>query len=138
MNELGEGDRTWLSDLDVEIWDRQRDRLGGGHEFANRELSGADLERIIQLVERHRLPCVLGSGPYGNLSMGIFDHSDFPGVPPEHLLSIGEKHVDLPTGFDNWGERFDWFSRFTHSDSNREMAAFYGLPSPKPRERYEY
>jgi len=86
----------------------------------------------------YRLPCVLGSGPYGNLSMRIFGHSDFPEVPPDPLISIGEKHIGLPAGFDRWNERFDWFSQFTHSDSNREILDFYGLPKPERRERYEY
>jgi hypothetical protein len=138
MTDLSSKDREWFSALNGRIWDRHLDNFGSVHQFENGRLDAEEVEHLTRLIERHRLPCVLGSGPYGGLFMRIFDHSDFPGVAPDLLLAVGEKHFELPAGFDRWDERFEWFSKFTHSDSNRDVLAFYGLPAPGPRERYEY
>lgn len=131
--------KEWLRNMNDEIWKRDFvDNTGMRHEFMSRELS-ADERSVVQgVIMQFGLPCVLHSGPYGNLSMIVYDHSDFPEIPPEPLFHIGEKHVGLPPGFQNWNERFDWFARYTHTDKNRRLLRFYGLQDSEARERYEY
>jgi len=133
-------DAAWLKKLDGEIWDRSKDRFGSTHSFEShkRKLLKEELKRVLKLVVDHRLPCVLGSGPYGNLSMSIWDHSDVPQVRPDRLISLGEDHVGLEKGFDRWDDRFKWFSAYTHSDEVRQVLAFYNMPMPEPKLRYEY
>lgn len=138
MEALNDENRKWLSDLDERTWDRIRDSFGAIHQFENCKLDAAEIERLICIIGRHCLPCVLQSGPYGNLFMRIFCHANFPGMPPHPILTVGEGHVGFPVGFDAWNDRFDWFSRLTHSDSNRRILAFYELPKSESRERYEY
>lgn len=129
------------------IWNRSRDRFGSTHAFANekRPLTKRERQFILNLIEDHELPCVLHSGPYGNLSMSVFNHVDEPSLMSrEHIvIQLSEEHMfgeDYRDneGFSKWDKRFDAFAKYTHSERNRELCRFYGLPTPAKRERYEY
>ena len=140
MDTLTSEDRQWLLDLDKKIWDRCVDGSGMAHAFpeSQRRLETAELERVLDLVLRLRLPCVLHSGTYGGLSMSIHGHSDAPGVPPDRLITIAREHAGLPSGHINWDANFLWFSRFTHRGENRNILDFYGFDPPEDQDRYRY
>jgi hypothetical protein len=131
---------AWLRDLNSQIWDEHTDRFAGVHRFPkqSRPVLPDEVSRCVSLIRSFNLPCVLYSSPYGELSMGVFDHSEHPGVPPEFVILIGRDHVGLPAGFDKWSETFDWFSRFTHSDENRAVLRFYRMTPPRERDHYSY
>lgn len=129
---LSSPDLEWIKRWSSEIWDR--------HGFPNlkRRASSEELSRAVSLVRAHRLPCILHSGPYGDLSMSVLDHSDFPQVPPDTVAAVHRDHVGLEAGFDKWNASFDWFSRFTHSEENKAVLKFYSLHAPEEKSRYEY
>lgn len=126
---------TRLRQLNDDIWEKLSDSDG---RYACRKLTPEEKSIVVDSIWRYDLPCVLGSGPLGDLSVTVFGHSPFPEVRPDSLIKIHQNHLDLPSGIVHWNERFDWFSQFTHRPRNLELATFYGLPSPGPRESYEY
>lgn len=133
MITLQDKDRKWLQEFNVCLWGDTHSIFGRSYKFSKKEIN-----KIESLIKKHELPCVLSSGPLGDLSLHIFNHSAGVGIEPERLLAIHQNHLELPTGFDNWGIRFEYFSKFTHTDRNRELAGFYKLPIPGPESSYEY
>lgn len=140
LTALSVDDAQALRDLDARIWNRSRDRFGHSHWFPRGDLplSKADRDRVLRLVEKHSLPCVLHSGVYGDLSFSVYGHSDVPGVSPGRLITLAEAHFGLRGTFEDWSKRFRFMSKVTHTAKNREICEFYKLPLPKPSEDYEY
>lgn len=132
-------DRVFLMALHSEIWVHSRDRVGRTHSFPNRErpLGSSGLFRVLELVEQCELPCLMHSGPYGGLSISIYEHAEAPGAPPEMLIALDEDHF-----FDGkapeWDERFDLMAVYTHNERNKELCALYGLPAPREKDSYRY
>lgn len=137
---LSADDITWLTTVDWNIWNRSRDRFGMTHAFPKREeaLRTEDLARVLALVTTCQLPCVLGSGPYGGLSMAVYGHCESPGVRPDRLIVLDAVHVGLSGAHVDWNENFEWFEKYTHTSRNYDLCAFYKLPLPKERRHYEY
>lgn len=131
-------DAAFFSSLNERVWDRSVDRFGSTHSFPNCELSELEKELVLRLVTTHKLPCVLHSGVYGNLSISIYDHSDLPEVPPEPVAHFSSKHFGRKQTFKDWRQEWDFMSALTHSDENRRVLEFYGLPKPGPMSSYEY
>jgi hypothetical protein len=140
--EVSQEDREWCLQVNQKIWRFTIDRLGLTHGFpsTDRKLTRSELTRMLKLITDHKLPCVLHSGPYGGLSMSVYDHVDYaPDIKPGRLFEIDERHVWTELARDiTWDDHFNWFSRYTHNDVNRQMVAFYKLPEPQPKGRYEY
>lgn len=141
---LSEDDRCWLIALDEAIWkDRSPDEHGRCHHFEKRDLEEAEWQRIQQLITAHSLPCVLWSGPYGELRMKIYEHPPFSDNKPTHICTVGRGN--LPgfsalggDGDAKWPVAWDALSVFTHSESNKQALRFYRFESPRERSYYEY
>lgn len=135
-------DKEYLRKLNDRIWRRSHDRFGHVHSFPkDGEMPESDRSKVLRLIGSHVLPCVLGSGPYGGLFFHVYDHSDVPGIRPDFLAGFDEDHFGRfghGAGLDEWQKRFDAVSVITHSDRNRQVLEFYGLPEPEPASRYEY
>lgn len=129
-----------LRKLDETIWNRSKDQFGHTHAFPkdNKKLSKEDQAYVLGLIGKHVLPCVLRSGPYGELSFSVWDHSEVPGIPPSRVISLSEEHFGIKATFATWRASFDQMSKVTHSQRNREVLAFYNLPEPGPASVYEY
>lgn len=137
---VSDEDRRWLKDLHERIWVVTTDRFNHKHGFPkdNKALHHRVFHKVKRLLREHELPCVLHSGPYGGLWMGVYNHSDVPGVPPEFLASLDEVHLGLKGGFKEWDGRFAAMAEFTHSDRNKQMLAFYGLREAEDIDHYRY
>lgn len=134
-------DREWMRDFDKAIWKRSKDEFGCVHSFEkdDRKVKSTELKRVLALITKHRLPCILHSGPYAGLSMAIMDHADDLGKRPDQLMVLGEHHVPFKDySFKTWDMRFKWFERYTHSEINKSVLEFYDFPAPAKKERYEY
>jgi hypothetical protein len=114
------------------------DRFNFVHAFPEGKLTKTEREWILDLIGEHVLPCVLHSGPYGELSFAVFDHSSLPGIHPEQVISLSEEHFGLRGTFKDWQKRFDALSKVTHSPRNREVLTFYKFPEPGPASDYDY
>ena len=137
-------ERTWLSALSDALWHhREHDRLGPWSSL-KRELTEPEVWRLWKMACRHRLPCVMINTDFGfRVGMAIYDHAPYPDLPTEHLISISARHLpgaESETG--PRGERFPrefaYFARFTHSERNRQLLAYYGLPSSRDMSYYDY
>lgn len=126
--------QDWIRKLNDDIWKR----FSNGERYACRKLTSEEKNVVVESIWKFDLPCVMRSGPLGDLSMTVYGHSPFPEVQPNPLIKIHQDHLDLPTGLSEWSKRFDWFAQFTHRQRNVELATFYGLPTPRDKERYEY
>lgn len=140
---LSPDEARYMSDLDARIWSRSTDGFGYVHSFPARDrpLSARDRGRVLGLIGSNVLPCVMQSGPYGDLSFSVFNHSEFPGVPPGRVASFHEDHFGRfghVNGHVDWEKRFEEMAAITHSDRNREVLRFYGLPEPRPASYYAY
>jgi len=136
---LTQDERAWLVQLDDDLWTRMRERKMN-HAFEKRVMTPEEKEKVLGLIHAKCLPCELGSGPYGNLFLVVYDHSELPGVPAEMVAVFGDGHFPetAKTTFATWLTSWEFFSALTHSEKNREMLAFYGLDVPKSMSHYEY
>jgi hypothetical protein len=91
---------------------------------------------VLRIIKECELPCVMDSGPYGGLSMAVYDHIVAPGQYPDCLIVLDQDHVINKAK--TWDQCFEFLSQFTHNDRNRELADMYRLPKPEPKRRYEY
>jgi hypothetical protein len=137
---LSAEDVVKLREMDQSIWKRSKDRFGHTHAFPkdNRALSEKDQEYVLDLIGQHVLPCSLRSGPYGELSFSVFNHSEMPDIPPERVISLSEEHFGLKGTFETWMLVFNEMSKVTHSQRNREVLAYYQFNPPGPASDYEY
>ncbi len=138
---LNEEDRRFLKELDEKVWNRSSDRFGAIHSFPKRTLTREEESRVLQLIGAHVLPCVMGSGPYGELSFSVYGHTTAPGSKPECLASFGEDHLSnfgKDRAFERWKFRFEAMSALTHCQRNRQILSFYGMPAPRRADEYSY
>lgn len=129
-----------LREMDQAIWKRSKDRFGSTHAFPkdSKALSKKEQEYVLGLIGKHVLPCSLRSGPYGELSFSVFDHSEMLDIPLDRVISLSEEHFGLKGTFKTWRAVFDEMSKVTHSQRNRDVLAFYGFHPPGPASDYEY
>ncbi len=136
-------DRDWFAVLRNEVWKTHRDsRSGIRWGEALRELTETEIEKIWRLVELHGLPCVMINTAFGfDVGVVVYDHAPVPEIKPEALIAISGDHLpggkSAPNGR-KFGENFDYFSRFTHTDDNRQILDFYGFEEPKSKGHYDY
>lgn len=135
---LSKEDLAFLRHLNEDIWWKTTDRFGSIHAFPahDRPVTAEERVRVLDLIRKHELPCMLSSGIYGNLSMVVADHVDVAGSGAPRVISLSSEHLgvnNLP-----WNDQYDFFAQFTHSVRNRELLAFYNLPTPQDRLAYEY
>lgn len=136
--DLPASDREFLKELNKTIWSRTTDRFGSTHQFPDhkRPISADELNKSVELISVHKLPIILCSGPYANLSICVHDHSLIPQIEPETLLYLSENHFGLSGK--PWKARFDFMSKFSHSQENKDICSFYGLSMPRDKFHYEY
>jgi hypothetical protein len=127
VSPLPPSDTSWFKELFETIWDQDLNPHG--------RLTQEQVTRITKLVRGHLLPCAMGSGPYGDLSINVYEHVDVPSVRPAILFGFHELHLGWNY---NWEERFEELSKLTHTPENENICRFYGLPLPRPREQYAY
>ncbi len=117
------------------VWDRSR----SSSTWPDSVMTSEDAFFVLGLIEVNALPCVMGTSAYGGLYITVFDHSDAPGVAPGGVFVLfrecWEETAKLPG---RSKAIFDKLSRFTHTEDNRRICAFYGFPEPEGWEEYEY
>jgi len=133
-------DRKFMLDLHSAIWRHTVDVYGRKHSFpvAEPPLTDAQRMRAERLIRQNELPCVMHSGPYAELSIVVYDHIMYPGDRPAFLLALSEEHFGLQRGAGTWDARFDFMSRFTHTERNKEVCELYDLPQPLLKRAYAY
>ncbi len=152
---LTDEERTWLKELHTELWPeghRKKDRI---ELEAHRPLTVPEFQRVRELVEtRGLVTAMFSSSMFGGYGMDLYEHEPFPGTGPIHLLRIVEgnhpdphplqvseegykKHIRRSGGVGR-DDAWESFSKFTHSERNREWLQFYKMDPPKDRSYYDY
>lgn len=124
-------DLEWLKGLYDSLWAHTAER----RVIRTRKITQVELDRVVTMIRNHVLPCAMGSGPYGDLSVNVYENLEVPDVRPILLFGMHEDHLGWGG---TWDMRFDELSKLTHTPENEKLCNFYRLPAPGPRERYTY
>lgn len=156
---LTEEERRWLTDLNEALWppltlEEQRSGRSRIKLEANRTLQWTEFQQILKLVEDRRLLTqMFSSSMFGGYGISVFEHEPAPGVGPIHLLRLIEDHHPVPhrleirEGYDKHLRKYPgvgrddaWesFSKFTHSETNKEWLKSYKMDLPRERSHYDY
>jgi len=173
---LADEDRAWLVDLNGELWpEPETTERKKGVLFqhannvarrvivldANRKLLHEEVYRICTLIEKTPLLTSMSSkGMFGGFAMIVYEHPDYPHVPPTRLLMIIEDHLPPPKGPSVYehiagtarppdpepkkrpgcgtDQAWELFSKYTHSDRNSAWLKEYNMNAPQERYHYDY
>lgn len=172
---LSDDDRQWLKDLQDDLWPPQKEEPDDGSIEAalrralpkkkrpvivleaTRRLTHEELQRVCTLIENEKLlTSMFSKGMFGGHGMYVFEHEQFPGTGPEHLLTLTEDHLPDPSLYQRLDtldappkkkekhpgcgtdESWELFSKYTHSDENREWLKKYKMDPPRERGYYDY
>jgi hypothetical protein len=151
---LTDEERAWLRALQTALWPKSRpkDRF---EIDASRPLTFLEFERVRKLIEtRGLVTSMFSSSMFGGYGMDVYEHEPFPGTGPLHLLRLVEgnhpdphplevsetgydRHIRKPGGVGR-DDAWESFSKFTHSERNREWLQGYMMDLPKERSYYDY
>ncbi len=159
MSDLTEEERQWLQALNEELWppltvDERRAGKGRIKLEASRTLQWTEFQQVLKLVdERRLLTSMFSSGMFGGYGMSVWEHELFPGsgptpilrlvednLPDPHRLQVREgydKHVRKEPGVGR-DDAWESFSKFTHSETNKEWLKSYRMDPPRERSHYDY
>jgi len=121
---------------------------------ALRPLTFLEFKRVCELIEARGLVTrMFSASMFGAYGMDIYEHEPFPGTGPVFLLRLVEdnhpdphpleiadgyrKHVRQGGGTGR-DDAWESFSRFTHSEQNREWLKSYHMDPPRERGHYDY
>jgi hypothetical protein len=161
---LSDEDRTWLTKLSDDLWPEPEEGKRTRRVIvldATRKLLHEEVERICALiVSAPLLTSMFSKGMFGGFGMDMYEHAEFPGLPPTHLLRIIEDHLPGPKGPSVYehilgtakplppepkrhpgcgtDQAWDLFSVYTHSDQNRAWLKENKMQPPKERTHYDY
>lgn len=140
---MEETDLEWMRELHARLSDPDLEKL-----------SKPEFERFLKAIHEYGLLTQMYSAKmFGGYGMRIFEHPIFPGLPPTKLLSITEDHIPAPTQYDHLigearpkhrergcgrDDAWEIFSKFTHSEQNRQWLRRYGMTDSMSREQYDY
>lgn len=146
-------DIQWLKDLNRDLWPEGQKKHNGPGMVAYRVLTTKEIQEITRIIEERRLlTYMISTSMFGGYGMEVFAHPEFPGLPPEYLLAVIEDHLPRHTRYDELtdrpipekkpgrGREDAWilFSRYTHSEQNREWLKQYHMRPPQHRNYYDY
>ncbi len=139
---LPEEDREFLRGLQKRHWRAfPPDRLGRVGYRPEGTMTARDLEKVFNLIVKHRLMTTIGSGMFGlsGYSMQVFDHPEPSMVEerPQSLLTLISDHIKTRHHKDQQ-KHWAFFTRFTHSPENLALLDYYKMPRPRNREDYDY
>jgi len=149
-------DLAWLQEFETRIWPQEGQ--SGGLFWDVPTITADELIRICEIIRRAELVVVLWTyGPLGGIGMSLYAHEAFPGTGPEEVFRIKDKHIPQPSR--TWHERlldapavevekrsagcirqdvWELFSRYSHTERNREWLKRYGLKMRFERTYYDY
>lgn len=90
--------------------------------------------------------CQMSNSEFGfQLALAIFQDALFPGVHPDCVFLV---RPNIMPGYDDdnrkshpeerWNRMWDVFSKYTHSERNKRILAFYEMEEPKNKVHYAY
>jgi hypothetical protein len=160
---LTDQDRAWLVALNEDLWPEDETKRTKRTIVldASRKLLHEELDRICALIESAPLlTSMFSKGMFGGFGMLVYEHSAYPHVPPQQLLCLTEDHLPPPKGPSVYehltgtakplppekkpapgcGTDQGWeaFSKYTHSERNREWLKNYNMKAPQERHYYDY
>jgi hypothetical protein len=180
---LSPTDRSWMKELNGELWSPEDKRTpmektideiiknsdGPTWEARKRaippppplpreKLTNAEVLRIFEILRAS--PVVAEPVSYGmicGIALRLWDHENFVGTGPEHLLTIADKNLPAPSskswhrkllGADYTGQTkiagginndaWDLFMLYSKADRNLDWLKQYNLTAPRERLHYEY
>jgi hypothetical protein len=146
-------DLAWLRHLSKDLWREYEDRScrwGGKRSCETRRLTEAELARILDIIETHRLPTTMRGACFGfGCGMLLWEPEPAPLYPgadvrPDPVLFITQDHLPLSEALGSMRDRTTlddgWrvFSPFTHSAENVDLLRRCGLPESESRSDCEY
>ena len=148
-------DETWLLDLYERIWPKERPNK---HFVDVSPISQGELIQLSEIIERSDYVVQLWTyGPMFGIGLDLLRHEQYFGTGPECLFRMMDDHV--PKYSRTWYERvlgeaapevksrgkgcirqdvWDLFSRFSHTEQNREWLQKYGLKMHFEPHSYDY
>ena len=159
-------DIAWLKKLQDDLWPPEpppprptRSNPYAGMKIkleARRTLSKEELDRALACIPKHKLIAeMFSTNMFGGYGMRLYEHEPYPDTGAQFLIALIEDHLPVATRYDHisgnlpkkperrgqgCGREDAWelFSKFTHSEQNREWVKKYGLDEPKYQSYYDY
>lgn len=140
----------WLKNLESRLWRAcAPDRFGHAiYVPSDVPMDIPEFEALMELIEEEQMVTTMTAGTFGLAGYGVhaFFHPDVPGLPPVHGILFNSDQLPIEFGEGNGSPKglvyYDWvwelFSKFTHSDRNREWLAMYKMSAPHGRGHYDY
>lgn len=146
-----EEDIQWLRELDDDLWPP-------GHKSDGITLKGyrlitqEELKRVIRCIEEYRLVTEMHcTSMFGGYGIKVYDNPAAPGVPLVPVLFLIEDHLPIDTRWSLVDEEpsvkrqgcgrddaWELFSRYTHTDQNKEWTKTFRLKPSRERSHYDY
>jgi len=158
--ELPAHQRDWFKRLKNKIWKVNqgefRPNLSPGVVVptavrrAKRPLSIQELQRLLHLVKKYRLPLEVAPDQFGFFcEFRVYNHPSFPGTGPELLITLdGRDHIPYqgiphcPNPKENSeafkNRVFRMMAKYFRHPENLQALKLYGLELPQAREHYTY
>ncbi len=174
---LTDEDRAWLKALHAELWP-PKDTRSDGQKLADSFKAEyiepgwkpdlppeprlfvfrEELARIFQIVDQAPLVVELFcSGMFGGVGAHIYEHEQFVGTGPEHILSIAESQLpdlDVRTVYEHIlgapprarqksaggcrDDAWEFFTKYAFTPKNLEWLKHYKMKVRMERTHYEY
>ena len=133
----------WLRDLDASLWPPGHKNGVVCYE-ASREATQEEIDTVCICIEEYRLVTEMHStNMFGGYGMMVYDNPAAPGVPLVPVLFLIENH--LPKGSNSTkpqgcgrDDAWELFSRYTHTDQNKEWTKTFRLKPSRERSHYDY
>lgn len=135
----------FLRELNKDLWDNPaRKDL---KVQARRILTAQEIDLIFQTIEAHNLMTdMFSANMFGGYGMDVYQHEPYPGTGPQFIFRMTE--YELPpemnakfgkaSGGSGSNDAWKLFSKYTHSQQNKEWLAMYKMEAPKYRSYYDY
>lgn len=143
-----EDDLAWMRWLDADIWEETAPTANSyGTILCGRGLTGDEKVRVLRIAREHRMIAQMGGGEFGlsGYSVSFYEHPAYPGVPPEYVICLNDKHwfgkghkSDYEGRQGRYDEIWELFSSFSHSKQNQEWLKQHGLRPSRERSHYDY
>lgn len=162
--------RNWLKSLHLELYpaldkrksgEKLRDQLFPEARTApvpkepRKMLTHEEVDRIVALVDaRAVIVTLFGHGYICGIGASLHEHPNYPGLPPERLLSFRDDHLPPPTRFDRVAGNvppekprrqgcledhvWEFFNGLASRPDNLRWIKEHGLEPIRPRSSYEY
>lgn len=97
---------------------------------------------IKNAIKKLQLPCSMTNCGMGfSIGFYMYEPIHIPGITPDGLMLIVPQFFEWDEKFhgkESWNKQFKEFSKFTHSEKNRELLKQGKLEEPRTQGYYEY